>query len=115
MWYFHRRRKEKWRQQERLHWGHPVNQKRDGVGLFHTLSVELKDDENKILNYFRMSASLFDELSERLLSDARTVDVECRHVCKLRLHLIFYYLMRHEPYGRRRTDVAVCERAHSEF
>jgi hypothetical protein len=24
---------------------------------------------------------------------------------------IFYYLMRHEPYGRRTTDVAVCERA----
>jgi hypothetical protein len=42
------------------------------------------------------------------LSHCRTVDVACRHVWKLRLHFIFYYLMRHESYGRRTTDVAVC-------
>jgi hypothetical protein len=45
----------------------------------------------------------------RLLSDCRTVDVACRHLWKLRLHLIFYYFMRHESYGRRTTDVAVCD------
>jgi hypothetical protein len=44
-------------------------------------------------------------------SDCRKVDVACRHVWNLRLHFIFYYLMRHEPYGRRTTVVAVCERA----
>jgi hypothetical protein len=44
----------------------------------------------------------------RLLSECRTVDVACRHVWKLRLHFIFYYLMRYESYGRRTTDVAVC-------
>jgi hypothetical protein len=43
-----------------------------------------------------------------LFSDCRTVDVACRHVWKLRLHFIVYYLMRHEPYGRRATVVAVC-------
>jgi hypothetical protein len=43
--------------------------------------------------------------------DCRTVDVACRHVWKLRLHFIFYYLMRHKSYGRRTTDVAACERA----
>jgi hypothetical protein len=43
-----------------------------------------------------------------LLSVCRTVDVVCRDVWKLRLHFIFYYLTRHEPYGRRTTDVTVC-------
>jgi hypothetical protein len=42
---------------------------------------------------------------------SRTVDAACRHVRKLRLHFTFYYLMRHESYGRRATDVAVCEGA----
>jgi hypothetical protein len=43
-----------------------------------------------------------------MLSDCRTVDVACRHVWKLRLHFIFYYLMRHKSHGRRTIDVAVC-------
>jgi hypothetical protein len=42
---------------------------------------------------------------------SRTVDVAFRHVWKLRLYFIFYYLMRHESYGHRMTDVAMCERA----
>jgi hypothetical protein len=49
--------------------------------------------------------------SLRQSDGCRTVDVACRHVWKLRLHFTFYYLMRHESYGRRTTDVAVCERA----
>jgi hypothetical protein len=44
-------------------------------------------------------------------SDCRTVDVACRHEWKLRLHFIFYYMMRHESYGRHSTDVAVCGHA----
>jgi hypothetical protein len=50
-------------------------------------------------------------LSLRQSDGCGTVDVACRHVWKLRLHFILYYLMRHESYGHRATDVAVCERA----
>jgi hypothetical protein len=34
--------------------------------LFFTLYDELREDENKFLNYFRMSVSSFDELHRRL-------------------------------------------------
>jgi hypothetical protein len=50
-------------------------------------------------------------LSLRQSDGCWTVDVACRHVWKLRLHFIFHYLMRHESYGRRTADVAVCELA----
>jgi hypothetical protein len=36
-------------------------QRRDEVGLFHTLSEELRAGENKFFNYFRIPASSFDE------------------------------------------------------
>jgi hypothetical protein len=44
-----------------------------------------------------------------LLSDCCTVDVACCHVWKPRLHFTFYYLMQHDLYRRRTTDVTVCK------
>jgi hypothetical protein len=47
-----------------------------------------------------------------MLDDMRHLPYDSQRVVvtygKLRLHFIFYYLMRHESYGRRTTDVAVC-------
>jgi hypothetical protein len=60
---------------------------------------------HQVVEYKKSSLSF---RSWRLLSDCRTVDVARHHVWKLRLHFIFYYLMRHESYGRHTTDVAVC-------
>jgi hypothetical protein len=79
MWYFHRRRKEKRRQQKRLHWVHPINQRREEVGLFHTLFEELRADENKFFNYFRMSASSFDELSALLKNSIQRQNTKMRN------------------------------------
>jgi hypothetical protein len=59
----YRRRK---RRLKRLHWAHPVIQKREEFGVFETVFDELRDDENKFFNYFRMSDSSFDELHRRL-------------------------------------------------
>ena len=59
--YHHRKRR-----RVRLHWIHPEIQKREEFGAFYTLFNELRDDENKFLNYFRMSASSFEELHRRL-------------------------------------------------
>ena len=59
----YRRRK---RRHNRLHWDHPIIQKREEFGAFYTLFGELRDAANKIFNYFRMSVSSFDEMHHRL-------------------------------------------------
>jgi hypothetical protein len=83
---------------------------REGIRHVHT---------QRHRSYGKMSYDLLNHrtglhhpLSLRQSDGCRTVDVACRHVWKLRLHFIFYYLMRHESCGRRTTDVAVCECAH---
>ena len=53
------------RRRNRLHWVHPIIQKREEFGAFYTL-FELRDDANKFFNYFRMSVSSFDEMHRRL-------------------------------------------------
>jgi len=54
------------RKRNRLHWVHPIIQKREELGAFYTLFGELREDANKFLNYFRMSVSSFDEMHRRL-------------------------------------------------
>ena len=63
LYLLHRRRK---RRRNRLHWVHPIIQKREEFGVFYILFGELRDDANKFLNYFRMSVSSFDEMHRRL-------------------------------------------------
>ena len=46
--------------------GSSNNSKKGRIGCFYTLFDELRDDENKFLNYFRMSVSSFDEKHRRL-------------------------------------------------
>jgi len=59
LFFLYRRRK---RRRNRLHWVHPIIQKREEFGAFYTLFGELRNDANKFFNYFRMSVSSFDEL-----------------------------------------------------
>ena len=47
----YRRRK---RRRNRLHWVHPIIQKREEFGAFYTQFGELREDANKFFNYFRM-------------------------------------------------------------
>ena len=61
--FLYRRRK---RRRNRLHWVHPIIQKREEFGAFYTLFGELRDDANKFFNYFRMSVSSFNEMHRRL-------------------------------------------------
>jgi len=46
----------------RLHWVHPVNEKRDVLGEYATLVPELRCDSQLFHRYFRMSTVQFDEL-----------------------------------------------------
>jgi hypothetical protein len=64
LWLIHRRRK--WRKRNRLLWVHPMNQRKEEVGIFHTIFEGLRNDGNKFFNYFRMCVASFDELHERL-------------------------------------------------
>ena len=64
LWLYNRRRKR--RQRKRHVWVHPINERREKVGLLYTLFEDLRRDENKFFNYFRMSIASFDELYEKL-------------------------------------------------
>jgi hypothetical protein len=54
------------RRRNGLQWVHPIMQKREEFGAFYTLFGALRDDANKLFNYFRMSVSSFDEIHCRL-------------------------------------------------
>lgn len=64
IWLYNRRRKRQ--QKNRILWVHPINDRRDEVGLFNTLFNDLRNDENKFFNYFRMSIASFDVLHGKL-------------------------------------------------
>ncbi|GBM82602.1 hypothetical protein AVEN_255407-1, partial [Araneus ventricosus] len=51
---------------KRNYWVHPINQKREQIGIFHTILKELQKDENKFFNFFRMTIPSFNELHQRL-------------------------------------------------
>lgn len=59
-------RRLKRRRAKRLQWVHPINQKRKECGDFYVLFHQLREDPEKFYNYFRMSATTFDELHGRL-------------------------------------------------
>jgi len=63
LYLLYRRRK---RRRNRLHWVHPIIQKREEFVAFYTLFGELRDEAHKCFNYFRMSVSSFDEVHRRL-------------------------------------------------
>nr|CAH7733524.1 unnamed protein product [Callosobruchus chinensis] len=53
---------------KRKYWIHPINQSREYNGTFHTLFQELRRDESKFFNFFRMAVASFDELHGKLIS-----------------------------------------------
>jgi hypothetical protein len=69
-WYLNRR------QNKRKHWVHPILRERFSLGPFETLMGELRRDESKFFNYFRMTATTFDDLLGRL--DIRVRDTSFR-------------------------------------
>ena len=52
--------------EEKKHWVHPLFQNKKRQGAFHNLIQELKDDDEKYFNYFRMSKASYYELLHRL-------------------------------------------------
>ncbi|GBN58080.1 hypothetical protein AVEN_258008-1 [Araneus ventricosus] len=64
MWLLYRRLRR--RRIKRNYWVHPINQKRERIGIFHTLLKELQKEENKFFNFFRVTIPSFNELHQRL-------------------------------------------------
>jgi hypothetical protein len=60
MWYFLKRRRKQVK--KRKYWVHTILAERFTQGTFQTLIDELKSDETKFFNYFRMSMTSFDDL-----------------------------------------------------
>ena len=54
---------------DREHWVHPINAQRDSCGEFHHLFNELKKDESRFQEYFRMSTNTFYTILELVSAD----------------------------------------------
>lgn len=54
------------KKRKRSMWIHPINQKRAKLGEFQHLFEDLKEDEKKFFQYFRMSPNKFSELLDIL-------------------------------------------------
>ncbi|GBM80278.1 hypothetical protein AVEN_22820-1, partial [Araneus ventricosus] len=64
MWLLYRRLRR--RRIKSNYWVHAINQKREQIGIFHTLLKELQKHENKFFNLFRMTIPSFNKLHQRL-------------------------------------------------
>ncbi|CAH1980922.1 unnamed protein product [Acanthoscelides obtectus] len=73
------RRRMKRRGNNRLIWVHPINKMRQKVGTFYTLFEQLRNDDTKFFNYFRMSITSFDELHERLKDSIQRKNTKMRN------------------------------------
>ena len=45
---------------------HEINEKRERLGEYHRLCVELQSHEDRVLKYFRMSRACFEEIHDLL-------------------------------------------------
>jgi len=65
-------------QQRRQFWVHPINSERQSHGHYFQLYNQLRKDNVKFFNYFRMSISSFDELLSYIKNDIKRQDTNMR-------------------------------------
>ncbi|XP_025195888.1 protein ALP1-like [Melanaphis sacchari] len=65
-------------QQRRQFWVHPINSERQSHGHYFQLYKQLRKDNVKFFNYFRMSISSFDELLSYIENDIKRQDTNMR-------------------------------------
>ena len=72
-------RKLKKKEKRRRFWIHPILEKREEFGAFHTLvKNQLRGDEDKFFNYFRMQKTTFDKLLQILSQKLKHQDTNMR-------------------------------------
>jgi hypothetical protein len=59
-------RRQKTKKKKRLIWIHPVNEKREELGEFMGLIMELRKDDRRFTTYFRMKVEHFDLLLSKI-------------------------------------------------
>lgn len=59
-------------------WVHPILLERESYGVFHTLMEDLKKDERKFYNFFRMTHDSFRKLLELVYDQLRHADTNMR-------------------------------------
>lgn len=62
----------------RRYWIHPINTARYLHGAYFTLYHQLRQDEEKFFNYFRMSITSFDELLLNISDSIKCADTKFR-------------------------------------
>jgi hypothetical protein len=63
---------------QRRYWVHPYVSSRLLKGAFSSMFIDLRDDEDKFFNYFRMSIKSFDELLTKLSDKIKVEDTVMR-------------------------------------
>nr|CAH7766842.1 unnamed protein product [Callosobruchus chinensis] len=63
------------RGQNRLIWVHPMNERRNEVGIFYMLFEQLRQDDTK---FFKMSITSFDELHGRIRDSIQRKNTKAR-------------------------------------
>ena len=66
------------RRKPRKYWVHPLNAVRMNVGQYHTIMYDLRADDNKFFDYFRMSQNSFDDLLGMLEPHIKKRDTHMR-------------------------------------
>ncbi|XP_063623699.1 uncharacterized protein LOC134805527 [Cydia splendana] len=72
-WYYRQRRR-----YNRRYWQHPLLVQRGRAGAYSLLMSQLRGDDSKFFNYFRMSMSSFDHLLKLLEKDLKKQDTNWR-------------------------------------
>ncbi|XP_045781566.1 protein ANTAGONIST OF LIKE HETEROCHROMATIN PROTEIN 1-like [Maniola jurtina] len=77
-YYIYRKKKIEKKREVRF-WIHPILEKREEYGAFHTLvKNQLREDEDKFYNYFRMQKTTFDNLLQKLSQELKHQDTFMR-------------------------------------
>lgn len=63
---------------KRKMWVHPILLERETYGVFHTLFEELKKDETKFFNFFRMTQESFRKLLGMVHNKLKRADTNMR-------------------------------------
>lgn len=66
------------KKKNRRYWVHPIASSRLSEGTFYVLFYELRDDENKFFDYFKMSIKSYDELHHTLKNILQKKDTNMR-------------------------------------
>lgn len=76
-YYLYKKMQKKEKRKKKM-WVHPILLERKSYGIFYTLFEDLKKDETKFFNFFRMSQVTFQKILTLIQDKLRHVDTDMR-------------------------------------